>query len=278
MKIDAHVHITPTDIAANPEKYFKNEPYFSLLSNSKVNKFASAEDAISMLESEGFDKAVVFGFGFRDSGLCRYVNDYTIEAVKKHPDKLAGFAAVPPDVDEAEKELERCFNSGLAGAGELFPDGQGFDLENERAMKQVTDICKTFGVPLLIHVNEPVGHYYAGKTDAGFKKIEIFVKNNPELKIILAHFGGGIFLYETMKEIKEAFINVYYDTAACPFIYDKRIYNVIKSLGICEKILFGSDFPILNPSRYFSAINESSLCNEEKKLITGLNAKKLLGI
>jgi len=288
MKVDCHVHITPPDISANWTQYAEKEPYFSLLSNSKVNKFASAEDVTAMLETEGFDRAVVFGFGFKDLGLCRYVNDYVIEKVKQYPDKLTGFAAAPP-CDKAAYEIQRCFNAGLRGVGELFPAGQDIDLscdagnfaanaESSADIMEITSICKSLDIPLLLHVNEPVGHSYAGKTDVHFKKLETFITKNPGLKIILAHFGGGIFLYETMKEIKTAFANVYYDTAAAPFIYDHRIYNAIKSLGICDKLLFGSDFPILPPSRYLSALNESSLSDNEKKPVLGLNAQKLLGI
>jgi len=282
MKIDMHVHITPPDIIANWEKYAEKEPYFSLLSNAKHNMFATAEDVIETLKKEDFDKAVVFGFAFCDNGLCKYVNDYVIEKVKQFPDKLIGFAVAAPGKgkkgEEAAKEIERCYNMGLKGVGELFPAGQGIDLANIEETASLTNICKDLNIPLMLHTNEPVGHEYAGKTDVPMKHIEKFVLNNPELKIILAHWGGGIFLYESMKEIKNSFKNVYYDTAITPYIYDEKIYDTIKVMGLCEKILFGSDFPILPPSRYMDGIEKSMLTKEEKQLILGDNAKRLLGI
>jgi len=275
MKIDCHVHVTPPDIIESWEKIAEKEPYFSLISNSKVNKFAAAEDIVAVLEKDNFDKAVVFGFGFRDIGLCRYVNDYVIEKVKEYPEKLIGFAVAPPGCGDTCAEIERCYGAGLKGVGELFPEGQGIDLANETA---ISGVCKELNIPLLLHANENVGHYYPGKTGVPLQDIEKFVLNNPDLKIILAHFGGGIFIYETMKEIKAGFRNVYYDTAVAPYLFDTRIYNVIKALGICEKLLFGSDFPILPPSRYFKSLDASSLNDEEKKLILGLNARDLFGI
>ena len=276
MKIDSHVHITPPDIIANWQKYAEKEPYFSLLSNAKYNKFVSADEVCAMLEREGFDKAVVFGFAFRDMGLCSYVNNYVIESVKKLPDKLIGFAVVPPAGKEAAKEIERCYNAGLKGAGELFPAGQEIDLESKEATIDITGACTELGIPLLLHANESVGHDYAGKTNIPIQHIETFISNNPNLKIILAHWGGGIFLYEAMKEIKEKFKNVYYDTAVTPFLYDERIYNAAKALGLFEKILFGSDFPILPPSRYTEGLEKSALSEEEKIMILGKNAQKLL--
>jgi len=276
MKIDFHVHITPPDIIANWEKYAKKEPYFSMLSHGKYNKFATAEDVVSSLEKEGFDRAVVFGFAFRDLGLCRYVNDYVIEKTKQFSEKLTGFLVVPPAGRETAKEIERCFNAGLKGVGELYPEGQRLALEDPKKTKSITGTCKELALPVFLHANEPVGHFYPGKSNVPLNQLETFVANNPDLKIILAHFGGGIFLYETMNEIKEKFRNVYYDTAITPFLYNAKIYRAAKALDLCEKILFGTDFPILPPSRYLPALEESGLSSEEKEQILGNNACRLL--
>ena len=278
MKIDTHVHITPPDIINNWEKYAESEPYFSLISHSKVNKFAKAEEVIASMESDNITRSVVFGFAFRDMGLCRFVNDYVIESINKFPDKLTGFAVVSPCNKESVKEIERCYKAGLKGIGELFPEGQGFSLDIKKETDAVTSICKELDIPVMLHANEPVGHLYPGKTNVTLKQLETFIVNNPELKIILAHFGGGLFFYETMNEVKESFINVFYDTAISPFLYNSKIYNVIKTLALCDKILFGSDFPILKPSRYFSDIENSGLSEDEKQLIYAENAKRLLGL
>ncbi|WP_207643273.1 amidohydrolase family protein [Cellulosilyticum ruminicola] len=68
-----------------------------------------------------------------------------------------------------------------------------------------------------MHTNEPIGHDYVGKTNTPLKDLEAFVNHHPELKIVLAHWGGGIFMYEMMKEVRERFKNVYYDNAATVF-------------------------------------------------------------
>jgi len=276
MKIDFHVHATPPEIAENPQKYAKKEKYFSLLSKNPHNKYAGAEDIIAALNESGFDRAVIFGFAFKDQGLCSLVNDYVIEKVRQYPEKLTGFISVSPNAKGAVKEIERCYAAGLRGIGELYPDGQGFNIDNEKGNRAAVGTCIELNIPLILHVNEPVGHDYIGKNKIPLEKIEKFVINSQNLKIILAHFGGGIFIYETMKEIKEKFKNVYYDTAAAPFLYDSRIYGAVKALGLCEKILFGSDFPLLPPSRYMPALEKSALSPEEKQLILGANAEKLL--
>jgi predicted TIM-barrel fold metal-dependent hydrolase len=278
MKIDFHVHITPPEIINNWEKYAQKEPHFSLLCKNKYNKFAVAEDVIGAIAGKNktcvFDKAVVFGFAFQDIGLCSYVNDYVIEKINQYPDHLIGFMVVPPN--NPAKEIERCHKAGLAGVGELFPHLLNIDNENET--KDLSRACKEFDLPILLHANEPVGHNYTGKTDVSLKQLETFVVNNSDLKIILAHWGGGILFYELMNEVRESFRNVYYDTAAAPFLYDSRIYRVAKALDLCERILFGSDFPLLPQSRYMDALENSVLSAEDKRLILGENAGRLLRI
>jgi predicted TIM-barrel fold metal-dependent hydrolase len=274
--IDFHVHITPPEISENWRKYAENEPHFAMLCQSRTNAFASAEDVVAGLDEAGFEQAVVFGFGFRDPGLCRYVNDYVIEKVKQYPRRLLGFMAVPPAVQGVEKEIERCFKAGLCGVGEIFPEGQGFDLDNQKESAPFAETCAALGLPVLIHVNEPVGHSYPGKTGVSLSRIDRFIGRNPNLVIILAHWGGGLCFYEAMPELREKYKNVYYDTAATPFLYDPSIFRAAQALGLGKKILFGSDFPLLRLSRYIKIIGASGIGAEEQELILGGNARRLL--
>lgn len=276
MKIDFHVHITPPDIIENWKSIAKKEDYFKLLSESPVNKFATAEDVVDELERSGVDKAVVFGFAFRDMELCKYVNDYVANSVSKYPDKLVGYMVVPPTYPNIESEIGRCISNGLKGVGELFPYGQDFDISNQKEMSLLSNICIEEKLPILIHTNEPIGHNYSGKTDTTPIKASIFAENFPEIKVIFAHWGGGLLFYELMPEIKKQNKNVYYDTAASPLLYNKNIYKTAHSIDILDKILFGSDFPLLPMERYLKEIEQSGLTQDEQALITGNNAYRLL--
>jgi predicted TIM-barrel fold metal-dependent hydrolase len=268
-KVDFHVHVTPPEIGADWQKYAENEPHFTVLCQSPRNKFACAEDVITELDAAGFDKAVIFGFGFKDPGLCRTVNDYVIEKTKQFPEKLIGFIAVSPNAKEIEKEIDRCYSAGLKGVGEIFPGSQ-FDLDNEKETCAIATACTERNLPLIIHVNEPVGHFYPGKIDMALLQIEHFIENNPNLRIVLAHWGGGLMFYEAMPELRQKFRNVYYDTAATPFLYGPEIYRAALELGLGEKIIFGSDFPLLPISRYLPPIE--ALPPKEREGILGGNA------
>ena len=80
------------------------------------------------------------------------------------------------------------------------------------------------------------------------------------------------------KEVKDILKNVYYDTAASPFLYNKEIYRTAFSLTGKDKILFGSDYPLMKPSRYFQEIEDSGLSKEDQAGILGENAAMLFGI
>jgi predicted TIM-barrel fold metal-dependent hydrolase len=105
------------------------------------------------------------------------------------------------------------------------------------------------------------------------------VKRFSENKIILAHWGGGILFYHILKkEVRAVLKNVYYDTAASPFLYDTEVYPLAVRLAGLEKILFGSDYPLIPPSRYKKEFELAGLAQHEINSISGLNAAKLLNL
>ena len=72
--------------------------------------------------------------------------------------------------------------------------------------------------------------------------------------------------------------NVFFDTAASPFLYTPEVYNQVIQLVGADKILFGSDYPLLAQSRLLKEIGALDLPEETKNLILSGNALRLLGI
>jgi predicted TIM-barrel fold metal-dependent hydrolase len=70
---------------------------------------------------------------------------------------------------------------------------------------------------------------------------------------------------------------VYYDTAASPFLYNKRVYQIALSIVGPHRILFGSDYPLIPPARYKQEMQEAGLDEKELEAVLGLNARRLLG-
>ena len=274
--IDFHVHVYPPEIIKNAEAISKREPYFNALTHNKVHKWATVEELLSVMKENSVKRSVIFGFAFRDLELCKICNDYVIEAIKQYPEQLSGLCVVPPLVRSSEAEILRCAEAGLVGVGELFPEGQKFDITDKQDTQRLAEILLDCGLLLLLHTAEPVGHNYIGKGNIGPREAATFCSNHPELKVIFAHLGGGLWLYELMPKMKEVLKNAYYDLAALPWLYKPEILNAIKGSGLIEKFLFGSDFPILLPQRYEKIFTASCLDVAELEAITRCNALKML--
>ncbi len=275
MIIDTHVHLYPPDVAKDWEKIAEKEPYFKLLCSGKVHKWAVAEDLFDMMESDGIDQCWTTSFAFRDPGLCRHCNDYVMETAARSGGRVKGLAVVNPLSRDFEKEIFRCREAGMIGVGELFPDGQVFDITDERQTWRLAAACRDAGMFLMLHTAEQVGHDYPGKGSAGPKEAAAFCLNHPGLAVVFAHMGGGLWQYEMMPEMKICLQNAWYDTAAVPFLYDAPIFRAVFAAGVGHKILYGSDFPLLRIKRFKRMLGEASLSPEEESALLGGNAKEV---
>lgn len=279
MIIDFHTHIFPEKIRNNREKYFPGEAEFALLYNKPKARLAGAEDLVSVMDEQGVDRAVVFGFPWKNPKTLSEHNDYIAESVARFPRRLIGFCCLDLSGEKAADEAERCLKGNFSGIGELACYQSGFDAEAIRKLAPVMETGREAGVPVLIHTNEPVGHSYPGKAPMTLAQLYTLIKKFPENKIILAHWGGGLFFFQLLKkEIRESLRNVYFDTAASPFLYDPKVYRIAAQIMGAEKILFGSDYPLINPSRYVKEVKSAGMTEEETRLILGQNAARLLKI
>ena len=277
MIIDFHVHTFPAEIRDHRDRFFDTEPEFKLLYESPKSKLVSASDIIDMMDDQEVDMSVVFGFPWRTPDTCRRNNDYVIEAVDRYPHRLRGLCCVDSLNPDAVEEVRRCLDAGLSGVGELAFYGCGIDGECQLSLDPIMAMCREFDVPVLLHTNEEVGHLYPGKTPNTMTQIYETMARFPDNTIVLAHWGGGIFFYNLLKKaVKETLKNVYYDTAASPFLYDSRIYRYARDLVGIDKVLLGTDYPLLKPARYFTEMHEGGLNREEMDAVCGKNAAGLL--
>ncbi len=260
--MDAHVHVFPPEIIRRREACLGGDPRFDALYTSPKARMATADEVLTQMEECGVGLSIVFGFAFKDLGLCREANDYVIEAVRAHPDRLAGLACVPAGSPEAVAELERCLDSGMRGCGELAPVSAGVE---ELADLAALAVClRERGLPLLVHASEPVGHEYPGKGRFTPQESIALAQAFPGLRIVLSHLGGGAFVYEQMPEVRAILADVFYDAAALPYLYGPGMYEVAVTAAGADKVLFGSDYPLLSPTRCSEGIERLSEPDRDK--------------
>lgn len=279
MIVDFHTHIFPPSFRAARGEYVGRDITFAdLFANPKAG-MATVEELIDAMDAARVNMAVVMGVGWTDRDMATEANDYIIRSVGRFPTRLVGFCSVNPAWGEsAIREVERCAGEGVRGIGELHPDTQGFDVSSKEVMAPLMEAAHGLGLIVLTHSSEPVGHFYPGKGRTTPDKLYAFARNFPENTIVCAHWGGGLPFYGLMPEVAGETQNVYYDTAASPFLYSQEIFSTVVGLNGPDRILFGTDFPLINHPRLLKQVEDAAISDEARKKILGGNARALLTI
>ncbi|MEJ2235458.1 MAG: amidohydrolase family protein, partial [Syntrophobacterales bacterium] len=163
MIIDCHTHIFPPFIRDNREPLIKADSAFRLLYDSTKAKLVGAAELVEQMDRSGIDQTVVFGFPWSDPELMQRHNDYVGEAASRFPDRLLPFVCVDPRASQAAEEVERCLVGGMRGAGELAFYTEVLDSSVVDILDPIASSCRNYGVPLMLHTNERIGHWYPGK-------------------------------------------------------------------------------------------------------------------
>lgn len=279
MIIDGHTHIFPRQVRENRQKYCQKDLAFDRIYGDGKAEMIGPESLIAEMDAAGVDMAVVCGFPWQNHELCVMGNDAVLDAVQRFPNRLVGFGCVyPEEPDRALNEIDRCVTEGLRGIGELGFYTRGMTHQDIVRMEPICRVISHLKIPLLLHANETVGHSYPGKGDTDLREIYRFVSSFPDVSIILAHWGGGLIFYEMMPSVARVTQRVYYDTAASPFLYRKDIYRVAHEIIGPDRIIFGSDYPLIRPRRYLDDIQNAGLDRTPVDQILGENLRRLLDL
>jgi len=277
MVVDFHTHIFPPQVSERREDYLRRDSAFAEMYSSPKAQIATAEELLASMEEAEVDTSVVLGFAWSEQELCREHNEYLLEAAARSGGRLIPFCAIQPRAgDDALAETERCVRAGARGLGELRPESQGYSLE-QGGGDLLAGAALRHDLVLLFHVSEPVGHSYPGKSGLGLDAFYRFVSCHQGLTAVGAHWAGGLPFYSLMPEVRETLANVYVDTAATPFLYSPAIYRQVAELVGAERILFGSDYPLISQRRQRQAIEDGLRDDKDgKRLVLGENACRLL--
>jgi predicted TIM-barrel fold metal-dependent hydrolase len=235
---------------------------------------ADSRGLAAYMDEQGIERAVVTCFPFADDALVRDANDYVLDAGRADG-RLIPFVTVDRCHEgKAVAEAERCLKQGARGVGEIAWYDRAFGEEERRRLEGLARFMEETGMVFMMHLNEQVGHPYPGKAAADFAEVTRLIEDHPGLNVILAHLGGGICFYEFMPEIRRAFALVYYDLAAAPFLYLDALYHFAATF-LADKVLFGSDYPLITLARYRPPLDK--LSDEVKEKFLSGNGRRLFG-
>jgi predicted TIM-barrel fold metal-dependent hydrolase len=246
MIIDTHVHIGRGERLS--DTYQVDQPVELVLEN---------------MAEAGVDKSCIMPVAYEDyEGAIEEVR----EAVEAHPDKLIGYARVNlSNRERATAQLKKCFDEyGFRGVKIHHGLGDGFPT------RWFMEMMGEYGRPLLLHTTPNVETIEA---------ITHLARTYPRVPVICGHMGGFSafqpgYVKLVATEAKQI-ENLYLDTA---FVFLHQWIGMAVEICGAEKVLFGSDGPVLHPAIPLKQIELCHFSESERKLILAENAKRLLGL
>lgn len=274
MIIDSHVHLFPTEEVGKMVVEMIGMPYYS---------YGTPDDYLNDMKNAGIDKAVIVSFA--PDNQLKNNNFWTVAITRPGKNKPAKYQGLIPFISVSPTmkgrtmidELEHKYKWGMKGL-KIHPVAQGFAPDDER-MWPVYEWLVKHDLPITAHSGMNVdGESKFGEPERWIPVLEEF----NDLKLILAHMGGGS--WDKAIEIADKFPQVMFDTAiAISYITGPGILNdedavdLIRTIG-AERILFGSDYPWINPAGDIERIRGLNISEDDKKLILGENATKLFNL
>ena len=227
---------------------------------------------VKTLDDAGVDKCFV---SYIFDGKAENCNDIVYEFVQKNPKRFGGFAHVNPHyIDEAIPELDRAFNKLGMKALKIYPPFADYPVNHE-SWYPIFEWCNENNIPIKSHTQYGPGefrHDYGGRPILFIDLAQKF----PDVNWILAHSGNfELGRIESVKAAQEC-PNIYLET--CSSYGDHgTIEYFVDSLGD-ERILYGSDVPLIDPRFGVGRIVTANISTESKRKILGLNALKVLNL
>jgi len=226
------------------------------------------DEFVAYLDYTGVERGIINSQRCQQKGTpAEFIagNREVARFVEKSKGRFVGSCVVNPlFIDEALKEVEYCRKQlGFVWVGELcnymVPSYQYTIKEFEMLVKHIVEL----GMVLHVHTEQEEMGYIVGKF--------------PQATLVFAHFGDDKEYEDIFKRIDlvARHSNCYIDTAGYGHDRMGMLEYAVKTIGP-DRVLFGSDFSINDPSTVLARIHHSFLSDEEKRKVLAENLETLL--
>jgi uncharacterized protein len=217
------------------------------------------------MDAAGVDQACVFNI-FHPNG--RMGNDGTARFVARHPDRFIGFAYVSPMMPETNAaELTRAMDELHLRAIKIYPPYTTFPLDHD-AWHPIFAFAEARGLVVLSHTDN-------GELSEP-RRLGTAAARFPGAVFVAGH-AGNIEPYRTQAiDMARDLPNFYVETCST-YRAPGVIEQLVQGAG-ADRVLFGSDQPLMDPRTQLGKILTADISHEDKRLVMGGNARRLLGL
>jgi predicted TIM-barrel fold metal-dependent hydrolase len=216
------------------------------------------------------------------TGVPPVPNEEVAEAARAHPDVLIPFASVDParGVAGAREARRLVAEHGVRGF-KLHPNVQRF-YPNDRAAYVLYEAIEELGVPVVFHTGQTgIGAGVRGGGGIRLKysnplHVDDVAADFPDLPIVLAHPS---FPWQD-EALSVAWHKplVHIDLSGwSPKYFPPQLVHYANTL-LQDKVMFGSDFPLITPDRWLADFERLPIKPEVRPKILKGNAARLLGL
>ena len=260
MIIDSHAHIYPDKISQAAVKSISEFYEIEMPYDGRI------ETLIKSGDEAGIDKFLVHSVATTPTQVAS-INNFIINSVNENSDRLIGFMALHPDMENIEEEVERAISAGLKGV-KLHPDFQKFAIDDKKVYPLYEAVQGK--VPILFHIGDYRYNYSKPKQLANV------LKNFPKLQVIGAHFAGWSEWDDAEKFLKD--YRLWVDSSSTShWITREKFKELINTFGT-DFVLFGSDYPMWGHKDELNVIENIGLSDDELEKILHKNIENLLGL
>ena len=221
------------------------------------------EGVVEMLKREGVSYALTSS-AKSISYDCPEGNAELLAAAKKHKELLPLLCVNPNYPGEAMELLEGYRAGGYVGV-KLHPSRQAYALDSPEAAP-VLEYCEENEIAVLTHSAEP-------DPKCGPAAIRNVARNHPRLRFVVGH--ACLFSSRRVVAVAEEHPNVYLELSVN---YEAaKLEDTFRRLGP-DRLLFGSDVPLHNPSVMVQRIRVMGLPEEDEEKILSLNTIRVFGL
>lgn len=241
--------------------YFGKWPYW------KVNATTGAS-LLALLERHKIDMAAIASTRaiFVD---CERGNEEVARLVADNPQKLMGFAVVSPTYGkEALAQLRRAAEVGIKGL-RLFPFYHGYRFDDDPTLQEIITEAAELSMPVMIPLRIIMNW--------GLPALEIQEVAQLIIRFPRTHFILGCVNRElrAVLGLMRDHENVSIETSCLQIPYS--VERLVDQVGP-ERVLYGSGLPLQYPACGLARIESAEITDEEKALVFGENARRLLNL
>ncbi len=218
----------------------------------------------------------------RETGYRRYKNEEVAELAAKNSDVLIPFASIDPAKGKmGAREARRLVKDFGVKGFKFHPTYQGF-YPNDRMAYVLYEAIAEMGAIALFHTGQTgVGSGMRGGNGMRLKYsnpmcLDDVAVDFPDMPIVLAH--PSFPWQEEALAVATHKPNVYIDLSGWSPKYFPPVLVRYANTLLREKVLFGSDWPMIAPERWLTDFEKIDIKDENRPLILKQNAARLLGL